>query len=90
MDNCIDDKGQNYLKDIFNHIAHAMGCETPVEAIAFFRQMIVDMDLKNPVSVNREEELLVLSTSVNPVRLKNNPVCLDMNAINTLYERIVL
>ena len=90
MDNCIDDRGQNYLKDIFNHIAHAMGCETPVEAIAFFRQMIVDMDLKNPVSVNREEELLVLSTSVNPVRLKNNPVCLDMNAINTLYERIVL
>ena len=47
------------------------------------------MDLKNPVAGDREDELNVLSTSVNPVRLKNNPVALDENTIYHLYEIIV-
>ena len=48
-----------------------------------------EMNLKNPVSVNREEELKVLSTSVNPVRLKNNPIVLDNDEIYLLYAKIV-
>lgn len=89
MGKCIDSRGQEYLSGIFALISKAMGCENPVQAIAEFRQMMVDMDLKNPVAVNREKELEVLSTSVNPVRLKNNPVELDINAITILYETIV-
>ena len=86
---CIDSRGQAYLDDIFNRIAKAMGCNTPVEAIALFCQMMVEMELKNPMAVNREEELEVLSISVNPVRLKNNPVSMDDNAIFMLYNSIV-
>ena len=51
--------------------------------------MMADMDLKNPVAENREEELNVLSTSVNSVRLKNNPVFLDVEVIRLLYSIIV-
>ena len=51
--------------------------------------MIKEMELANPVAGNREEELNVLSTSVNPVRLKNNPVQLSESAIISLYEIIV-
>ena len=89
MDKCIDSRGQEYLSDIFNQISKAMGCDTPAEAIALFRQMMVEMELKNPVAVNREEELEVLSTSVNPVRLKNNPIEIDSIASYKLYSIIV-
>ena len=90
MDKCIDNRGQEYLSGIFGKISRAMGCENPVQAIAEFRQMMVDMELKSPIAGNKEEELEVLATSVNPVRLKNNPVILDASAINGLYNRIVL
>lgn len=89
MDKCIDSRGQEYLAGIFNEIAKAMNCQTPTEAIVKFRQMIDEMELKNPVAENREEELQILSTSVNPVRLKNNPVSLGAEAIINIYEKMV-
>lgn len=90
MDKCIDGRGQEYLADIFKQIAKAMGCESPREAIAEFRQMMKEMDLKNPVADNRGDEIFLLSTSVNSVRLKNNPIILNENSIWVLYHLIVL
>lgn len=89
IDKCVDRRGQGYLVRIFNEIAKAMGCVTPAEAVVEFRQVMKDMDLKNPVPGNREEEIRILSTSVNPVRLKNNPVALSFSEIKRLYELIV-
>ena len=89
MDKCIDSRGQEYLADIFALISKTMGCESPEQAIMEFRQMIVDMELKNPVAVNRAEELSVLSTSVNPVRLKNNPINLSQSTIIDIYDRLL-
>ena len=89
MDKCIDSRGSAYLSEIFDLIAKSMGCANPVKAIERFRQMMKEMDLKNPVSENREEELDVLSTSVNPVRLKNSPVELMVEEIFSLYNVIL-
>lgn len=89
MDKCIDNRGLEYLAGIFTLISKAMGCDSPEQAIEEFRQMMKDMDLKNPVAENREEELKVLSTSVNPVRLKNNPIGLDVIVIEHLYSFII-
>lgn len=89
-DKCIDVRGQEYLSDIFNQIAHAMGCDNPKLAISTLHQMMIDMDLKNPIAGNREEEMEVLLTSVNPVRLKNNPIKLEEIAIHGLYGKILL
>ena len=89
LGHCIDRRGQEYLLDTFNQIATAMGCENPKLAIAALRQMMADMDLNNPVAVNWEEELEVLYTSVNPVRLKNNPVVLSSIVIKELYQQIL-
>lgn len=89
MDKCIDVRGQEYLAGIFIQIAKAMGCESPEQAIAVFREMMNDMDFKNPKANNREEELNILSTSVNPVRLKNNPVDLEQSVIYKLYQEIL-
>ncbi len=89
MDKCIDVRGQEYLAGIFNQIAKAMGCESPEQAIVMFREMMIDMELKNPVAGNWEEELNILSTSVNPVRLKNNPVDLSSIVISGIYQQIL-
>jgi alcohol dehydrogenase class IV len=90
MDKCIDARGQEYLTDIFSQIALAMGYESPQRAIGVFREMMNDMELKNPEAGDKEEELKVLSTSVNPVRLKNNPVILSEKVITNLYKNILL
>lgn len=89
MDKCIDRRGQDYLTGIFDLISKTMGCENPTQAIAAFRQMMKEMELNNPAAKNREEELEVLSTSVNPVRLKNNPIALNVMSINELYGIIL-
>ncbi len=89
MDKCIDSRGQAYLTGIFEKIAKSMDRETPEQAIAVFRQMMQDMNLNNPVSNNKDEDLKVLSTSVNPVRLKNNPVMLETLCIQELYDEII-
>ena len=89
MDKCIDARGKEYLVGIFNNIAQAMGCKSPQQAIGLFREMMSDMALNNPVAGVREEELKVLSTSVNPVRLKNNPVSIDEQTNELLYSIIV-
>ncbi len=89
MDKCIDSRGWEYLGSIFNDISHSMGCESPERAIEEFRKMMKDMDLNNPMAGNLEAEMNVLSTSVNPVRLKNNPILIDTAIAHLLYESIV-
>lgn len=89
MDKCIDARGKEYLTDIFNNISAAMGANTLFEAIVIFRQIMIDMDLQKPVAVERVAELQTLSSSVNPIRLKNNPVGLDVETIIRLYGIIL-
>ena len=89
LDKCIDKRGQDYLSGIFKDIANTMGAETLYEAIVVFRTMMQDMELTNPVSHNLSSDLLILSSSVNPVRLKNNPVKLGDLTIKTIYGQIV-
>lgn len=89
MDKCVDMRGREYLAGIFAKISITMGCAAPADAIRTFREMMEEMELKNPVSENREADLEVLSTSVNPVRLKNNPVAIDAETAYSLYSRIL-
>ena len=49
-----------------------------------------DMELNNPDSINLEGDLNILSKSVNPVRLKNNPVGIDEETAYSLYSKILV
>ena len=51
--------------------------------------MMKDMDLHQPIAGDRETELDVLSKSVNPVRLKNNPIQIAENTAKVLYNSIL-
>jgi len=87
---CIESRGIEYLNGIFDTISVSMGALTPIDAITQFRDMMSLMRLDNPVSINdRETELQSLSQSVNPVRLKNNPVRISPATAKILYSLIV-
>lgn len=90
MGKCIDRRGQGYLNSTFNDIAMAMGGSNPSAAITFFKSMMKDMDIANPVSEHRSSDIQVLSSSVNPIRLRNNPVGLEQDIIKDLYTKIIL
>lgn len=89
LNDCIDERGPHYVNRIFYDIANAMGEDTPNAAIEKFRNVMNKMGMNNPSSKNRDEDLINLTSSVNAVRLKNNPVKLDSEALHSLYEIIV-
>lgn len=84
-----DSRGSRYVEKTFYEIAEAMGYDKVRVAIAQFRQMMHDMELGTPKSYKRDEEISLLVNSVNPVRLKNNPVPLSAQVISKLYNNIV-
>jgi hypothetical protein len=89
MDQCKEERGSEYLSGVFIKIANTMGAATPTEAISTFRNMMGQMCIQNPVAVNREEELEVLSKSVNSVRMRNNPINITGDINYLLYSTIV-
>lgn len=91
LDKCIERRGTGYLVQIFNNISLAMGCKTPTEAILLFECMMNDMEMEYPASdtTRRPSDIRLLSSSVNPIRLRNNPIALDVSPIYSLYETIV-
>ena len=89
LEMCIDSRGQEYLSGIFHDIAHAMGGANPYIAIDIFTCMLKDMKLDNPISDNLSSDISLLTISVNPIRMKNNPVAMDMSIIKAIYENVV-
>ena len=88
-DQCEDNRGIDYLKQIFSNISVAMGCDNSKDAIMFFENMMQELEMKNPISDDHLSDILTLTSSVNPVRLKNNPIKLDFMTIRSLYEKII-
>lgn len=84
--NCIDPRGEEYLVRTFEEIALAMGCGTVLEAIRKFQTIVAGLGLTAPQDGDRDYALL--SESVNPDRLKNNPVALSTEDINAIYRQI--
>ena len=50
---------------------------------------MTDLAMEYPVSTNKDADVNLLTESVNPVRLKNNPVALESKVLHEMYERIV-
>ena len=86
-DKCIDPRGEEYLKSVFGEIAEAMNCSTPKEAAAKIEKIFETLGLEIPTA--NEEDFEELKTSVNPVRLKNHPIGLDVETIDMLYHKIL-
>ncbi len=86
-EDCMDSRGWAYVEETFGEIAAAMGCNNPAEAIATLRMLMAELGLSAPDTVGAEDVAL-LKNSVNPVRLKNNPVALCPEGIESIYCKI--
>ena len=86
-DKCIDPRGEEYLKAALDEIGHAMGCADAREGAEKLRSIFDSLGLEVPTST--AEQFEILKNSVNPVRLKNHPIALDMDTIDTLYHNIL-
>ena len=90
INNCIDIRGERYVRDVFENISLSIGAGSTEDAIRIIRNMMAEMGLGSPSFVNDvEAELELLCKSVNPIRLKNNPICLDYNSIYSFYNHIL-
>ena len=87
MDHCIDPRGANYLKDVLGDIASCMGVNTSEDAVTCFENIMDKVDLNIDVKID-EKQLLLLTSSVNPIRLKNNPIQLEKEVLKRLYADI--
>ncbi len=88
-ENCVDRRGAGYLADTFADIARALGQDSPEAAVSALRELLAELGIAYPASRTREQDLETLAGSVNPTRLKNNPVALDTQTLRGLYERIL-
>lgn len=79
-DECIDGRGKDYLQKVFAEIPIDLEC---------FKALLQELGMENPVARDREKEIEVLTRSVNPIRLKNNPVALSREVLHDMYERII-
>ena len=82
MNDCIDVRGKEYLKETMAQISDMI---SPSK----FESMLNEMDIDSPHAEDKETELDILSKAVNPIRLRNYPVSLDIDAMKEMYRRIV-
>lgn len=85
-DKCIDPRGEEYLKATFGKLAKVYGCDNAMVAAGKFNMILKELNLEVPVV--KETDFEILKKSVNPERLKNNPVGLDVETIDDLYHQI--
>lgn len=81
-ENCIDKRGETHLQQAMKEIEGMITLEE-------FNRLISELEMNRPKSKNWKEDIQRLSGSVNPVRLKNNPVRLEQADLIRMYERIV-
>lgn len=86
-DKCIDPRGEEYLRATLDEIGQAMGCEDAKAGAEKLKSIFDSLGLEVPSAT--AEQFEVLKNSVNPVRLKNHPIALDVGTIDALYHEVL-
>lgn len=86
-DKYIDPRGEDYLRTTLDEIGQAMGCEDAKAGAEKLRRIFDELGLEVPTAA--AEQFEILKKSVNPVRLKNHPITLDVDTIDALYHNIL-
>ena len=87
VEKCTDPRGAEYLGEVLSGIGQAFGCGSAEEGAERFVSLFNSLELAVPAAT--EEQIEVLTGSVNPDRLKNHPIALDKETIETLYRSIL-
>ena len=84
---CRDARGEKHLLSVFGEIATALGEKNVVGGIKAFGNLLDDLEINLDLVKNPDIEML--ADSVNPEKLKNNPVDLDRETLISLYKQII-
>lgn len=87
IEKCSDPRGSDYLRATLDKIGQAMGCVDAKEGAEKLKSIFDELGLEVPTAT--AEQFEILKNSVNPVRLKNHPIALDVDTIDTLYHEIL-
>ena len=87
VDKCIDPRGQEYLMKTLDEIGAALGGSGARSGAKRLNEIFDRLELDVPAATAEQYE--ILKTSVNPVRLKNFPIALDVKTIDKLYHDIL-
>jgi len=83
---CVDPRGGYWVQENFLCLDRLISENGAPDAPAVFSRLIDELELDAPVG--NEADIEELTETVNPERLRNNPVRLDRVAFRTLYQRI--
>ena len=83
---CTDTRGADYLFATFSEIARSLGYETAEQAAEGFEAMLSRLEIGYPAETDKDEKAKYFAASVNVLRLGNNPVALDSEALYQLYR----
>lgn len=89
MDKCVDGRGKEYVLKTFHSISESIGYARCEESVEFFFELLNQLEIDNPTSSNKEQDLKELSQSVNPIRLRNNPISFGLEDIVSIYARVL-
>lgn len=87
VEKCSDPRGEAYLQATLDEIGQAMGCEDAKAGAEKLKGIFDNLGLEVPTAT--AEQFETLKNSVNPVRLKNHPIALDVDTIDALYHEIL-
>ena len=79
---------RSILPDVFSDIAYTLGYTCVADAIGYLENLNEQLFENDKVTMN-EEDIDILVKSVNPTRLKNNPLELTEDMIRSLYTDII-
>lgn len=88
LDDCRDQRGAGYLSDTLKHLSHCFGKRNTLEAIDFIKELRIHLDFSIPPGIT-DEQIEVMTNSVNEQRLGNFPVVLQHENIKELYKQII-
>ena len=87
MNKCIDIRGREDLKTIFNDINEMFGTNSFEETADQIERLMKKMDLN--INIDNNENIDELIDCVNVNRLKNHPIELDKESVRYIYSLIL-
>ena len=82
-------KDDEHLNAVFKEIADMFKCNGSIMGVLYFEKILTDLEIKHPISNNKERDVKILVDSVNPERLSNNPIAFKKEELREMYEEII-
>ena len=87
INDTVDARGIEYFKNTLDEISGFMNCQSLYEGVQFYENLVNRLELSKPQATEKTVEEFALS--VDPSRLKNNPVPLSYETLYKLYSNIL-